>query len=405
MKSIFFHATPHSISKTRTTLPLTNGTIFSKARTIQQLKDSFNQTGNRGNTIHSEAPQKLFKYNSSNSTCGNIVHVYRQSNDFDSEFNNKFDCIIFSLANFIRKNQNHEELAYVIEKIKIPIFVFSAGLQSNLDSLESLTNSTVNLINVLSKKAHIFGVRGEKTKSFLDKNGITNINIVGCPSLYAYPENIQKIKPNINTNNLKVATAGHFSKENLTKDTSKSKRAMDLHRFLMQESHTNTFSEITYVFQDEVFSYDSLENEKIFDDSCQEFAPREIVSYLNNITKSESFSYINKFVMFQDPQSWRAWMKNKDIYFGDRFHGGIASLQCAKPTIIIAGNTRVKEMTEFFNIPSTNFSELRNNTMKDIINEKHNTECIKRFIDTYNERYNSFQILCKTHGLEFAHEC
>jgi hypothetical protein len=119
MKSIFFHSTPNSIAKTRQDIPLINGCIFPKARSITDLRASFGQTGNRGNTVHAEAPQKIFQCNSSTSACGNIVHAYKSCKDFDRQFNDKFDLVIFSLANFIRKNQNHEGLVNVIESLPI----------------------------------------------------------------------------------------------------------------------------------------------------------------------------------------------------------------------------------------------------------------------------------------------
>jgi len=163
MKKIFFHSSPFSIAKTKVTGGLLNGCIYPKASSISDLKASFAQTGNKGskgNMVHSEAPLKLFTHNLSRSCIGNLVHAHESmKDDFSNYIKSNFDLIILSMANFIRKNQDHRKIVDALKQVEIPIVLFSAGLQNRLTSVVNLSESTIELLRILDEKALLFSVR------------------------------------------------------------------------------------------------------------------------------------------------------------------------------------------------------------------------------------------------------
>jgi len=113
MKRILFHTWPNSISRPVLSCSHIGGVTYPIARSISQLRPQFSLTGNRGNMIHSEATQKLFKFEAKKSAVTNLVHLYTAINNedkFAEYINCNFDCLIVSTANIIRPRQNYEQL-------------------------------------------------------------------------------------------------------------------------------------------------------------------------------------------------------------------------------------------------------------------------------------------------------
>jgi polysaccharide pyruvyl transferase WcaK-like protein len=398
MRRILFHTWPNSISRPAISLPKIGGITPPVARTINELRTQHSLTGNRGNMIHSEATQKIFKCDHQHSCVTNLVHLFNAIGDakkFGDKVNDLFDCLIISTANIIRPNQDYSSLILALTEIKIPIFIFSAGLQARITNSDTLTPSTIELLRFFDQHATLFSVRGNETSEFLKKIGLHNHSILGCPSLYVYPENIADITCPISNDILKITTAGHLSKVNLTRNTSKSGRAKIL---------LNLFSEIKadYVFQDEIFSFDEIINDYLFDDSKHHFCAENInLYYRNNLNINTNFE---SYYYFSDPTSWRQYMSTRDVYLGDRFHGGVVSLQVGVPAVIINGDLRVSELTEYFGIPNTSFAELQNEGIHDILKNKLSIDSLVNFKNTFKERFKNFSTVCSRHGLKLISE-
>lgn len=394
MQKIFFHSSPASIAKSRGGGKLLNGCFYSRATSINDLKASFAQTGNKGNMVHSEAPLKLFKHNLSRSCVGSLVQVRDElKDDFPRYMKENFDLIILSLANFIRKNQDHSKIVEALKSVEVPVIVFSAGLQDRLSSLDNLSSSTVDLLKFLNDKAILFSVRGEETSAFLKSAGMNNHVICGCPSLYVYPENILSIKPLSYKPDLLLSTAGHFSSINLTSKTSKSGRARALLSML-------SFFKADYIFQDEIFSYEEFLDEETFDDARQKFYAGIIN---DNLKKYYDIDVdIEDWYFFNDVSSWRQYMAGRDLYIGDRFHGGVVALQSAVPSVIISGDLRVKELTQFFGIPNASFADFREFGVESVVNEKLGAAEMGMFKEKYVTRLSEFRSACLNVGLNFA---
>ena len=76
----------------------------------------------------------------------------------------------------------------VIEKLKIPVVVLGAGLQSPLPyaaGKERVFDDTVKAFAaaVLDRSPTI-GVRGEYTQDYLQRLGFRDIEVIGCPSMF-----------------------------------------------------------------------------------------------------------------------------------------------------------------------------------------------------------------------------
>lgn len=196
------------------------------------------------------------------------------------------------------------------------------------------------------------------------------------------------------SNNIKLTTAGHLSKSNLTGKTSKSARAHALIKAFGEHSSD-------YIFQDEIFSFDELiDKEDIYDDSTHRINRKEIGRYYDsNIGAKVNFS---GYYFFSDPSSWRQYMASRDLFLGDRFHGGVAALQVGVPAIMIRGDLRVTELTDFFGIPGVDFKQMRESGLPSVVNENCSDERLSSFKEVYSHRLKQFKEVCSEAGLLFS---
>lgn len=94
---------------------------------------------------------------------------------------------------WIRENSDFNYLESLVDKYLVPFIPISIGLQSTTYDINfRLSNNTVRLLRKLEERA-LLGVRGEYTAEILNKYGVKNIAVIGCPSMYYWKNERLKI--------------------------------------------------------------------------------------------------------------------------------------------------------------------------------------------------------------------
>lgn len=396
---IYFHASSNNLFRSAVSLPFVHGTIPNSPGCLGDLTPSFSLTGNRGNLVHAEAPQKLIRFNHSRSVSGNITHQFKALGHaaFAEFFNKHFDYIILSLANFIRPKTETGPLLEALECLEVPLIVLGAGIQSEATQWENLTTSTQNLLTFFEKKATLFGVRGDLTLNTLKRWGLgKNARSLGCPSLYVYPQSIRKMTGSKTTSQYgALTTAGHLSANNLRGGYANSGRA----RALLKAFSGHTGAD--YVFQDEIFSFEPLLSKPlVFDGATQQLSLVELSLYFRaEFGAPPPFA---RFFFFNDTPAWRQYFTSRDAYIGDRFHCGVVALQAGVPSVFVTGDARIAELTAFFQLPVVSYDELRTGTIQDALSAALKPGSLRTFEAAYSTRYEQFADCLAQLGLELA---
>ena len=86
---------------------------------------------------------------------------------------------------WLTPNQTYPHVWTMLKRIgDKPLVPISVGVQSMARNVDiTLHPDTVKLLRTMAERA-VLGVRGEYTAAVLEKNGIVNFRIIGCPSLY-----------------------------------------------------------------------------------------------------------------------------------------------------------------------------------------------------------------------------
>lgn len=359
-------------------------------------------TKNVGNMVHAEAPSRMLRYNRHDSEVIALVQLMKDPSSKLHEIaqliNKSYDYLVISEANLIRSygedqlaTSVYSKLANLLEMIEIPFCMLGLGIQDlkvlpkNKDDFDP---NLLRYLEVCGKKASIIGVRGRSTKVYLESNlGITgNIQILGCPSFYLYPENLLNIKYKPLSKDSKVVTAGYLRPREMVRQ----KYRVDAVSALCKKFSTD------YIFQDDIYALFG-KNSIPYNEAVGEVGKAEvnkiIEEHYNQVPGFEGYFH------YRNSSQWRMKMSQYDVFIGDRLHCGVLALQSRTPCIFFYDDTRVKELTSLLNLPALSFSELKDEDLFDLINSVYNEESIEKFKDTYIKRLGFFRSQMKSVGL------
>ncbi|MCL2398862.1 MAG: polysaccharide pyruvyl transferase family protein [Defluviitaleaceae bacterium] len=206
-------------------------------------------------------------------------------------------------------------LSYVKDKPLIPI---SVGLQSPTFSSDfKIHEDTVKILTEMAERC-VLGVRGYYSAEILNKHGIKNIKVVGCPSLYL------NLDPNSN-----------FSIKNIKNPSKSCSNFRAFHGKL--RDHEKNF--LKYC-ADKDFSFVE-QNQITLTKNC---AP-------NDYPKLKKWME-DKSKIFFCAEEWIDFMRSFDFNIGYRFHANVAAILAGVPSLFLAIDSRVTEMCEFFKLPT-----------------------------------------------------
>ncbi len=325
----------------------------------------------------------LFKNSGKN--IGNYVHykALRDSiigqqvslSNITDEVVKEFDTFITSEFIFIRENDGFEWFQPIFNKIHNAgkrIVLIGVGLQADTQKDDfSIHENVIEMFRSISEYS-VIGCRGEYTARILREKGITNVRVIGCPSMfYDRSINWQISKPNLPENPRIMTHLTAVPTERITKD--------DIFNFVDYISKYDT----TYIEQTECF----------YSPWVPHLKPAEIDKG-NELQKwyelnSEYFYHLN---------DWYDYCKDFDFSVGSRFHGTVIPLHQGIPGLVLTRDSRTKELCEFLNIPNMPFSEF--DTTKDI---KYYYDLIDytRFNKEYGEKHKNYFEFLKENRVKY----
>lgn len=373
------------------------------ANSLSGTRSQVNATSpNVGNIVHNEAVAKTFDIDLTYSCMASIERLFKfeargNIKNFQNILRTNFDAVIFSFANMIAgpvqgkeaaQAAQMERLAEITDAINIPLYVFGMGMQNPLTSANDIKPELLNFLKKINEKAQIFGVRGSNTERFLKSIGCSEAIALGCPSLYVYPDNILNIKPLQQTLGLNISTAGYLDRKHLL--------GYQPERFEALQKIAHTY-QASYVFQNDLYTLHELENvASLYNDADGSCDPKILHPYFG------SFGYevaINDFRFFRDPRAWRQFASSKDCFIGDRFHGGVTSLQSGRPALFLVHDLRVQELTDHFALPNITIEKLLDDDLYATVQNAFGTQKIQEMHEVYSERLNQYLSLTARCGL------
>ncbi|MEA3450529.1 MAG: polysaccharide pyruvyl transferase family protein [Bacteroidota bacterium] len=296
--------------------------------------------------------------------------------DFEC-INKNYDRAVIASSNFINSQQDLSGWADALEKLDMPITSIGLGAQMlSKDETLKLKKGTKRWLKIVSERSKSIGVRGEFTAEVLNKEGIKNVDIIGCPSAFMSLDRNFQIDTELNlTQNSKVLTHGNprpnqvFYIDHLIETFSEYDR-----KFLAQTEWQ--------LFKLKDGSIDLKEIDNFMD--------------LAKRNKNSRDDIISNSIYFNDVDIWKRYLEDVSFSIGGRFHGNMLAAQMKVPAIWIVHDTRTKEFTDFYSFPSIHMDELATLSKSEIL-ERFTYE---NFNKKYKPLYDNYAQFLLKNGIE-----
>lgn len=293
--------------------------------------------GNVGNTLFLESVYRAVNVPEAKVEADSLyVELLKDPEPVADAINNDFDMYVLPLANAFRRGfiQSLRRLTEVIRRLEIPVVVPGVGGQSKLGESMSdpeVDEATRDFVNAVLDRSASIGVRGEQTAQYLQELGFpsSSIDIIGCPSLFNHDglHIERRIRRLQRTSRIALNITPVTGIEPLVK------------------YHVDRYRNLTYIPQEHqelgmlLWGVDA--------DSSRPLLP------LN--TRHQMYLR-DQIRFFLDPQRWREFMRTQHFVFGTRIHGTIAGLTVGTPSVLIAHDSRTKELADYHRIPHRAYS-------------------------------------------------
>ncbi|MFS0867875.1 polysaccharide pyruvyl transferase family protein [Microbacterium sp. 179-B 1A2 NHS] len=291
----------------------------------------------------------------------------------------EFDRLVIPLANAFRMSflPQLDRLTEVIRRVNVPVTVLGVGAQFSLgsgpaDAPAALRESVRAFVGAALDRGPSMGVRGEFTREVLARWGFTGdrIDVIGCPSLYGYGGDGEVRRP------IELTTSSRIA-------LTYSPYLRDVGPFV--QAVTAQYPD-SYVVPQTVEALALM----LWGEPTRYAAKTELPEH----PRHELYRQ-DRMRMFVDATTWIDTLRERDLVVGTRIHGTIAGLLAGTPSILIAHDSRTRELAEFHRIPFRGKAALR----KVDIDRWYGEADFDAFGAAHQRNLDTFRRFLERHGL------
>ncbi len=308
---------------------------------------------NSGNMIHAQAPLRMFS-NSVYSKDGRFK--WNGAENFKAFVNQECSHLIVTLANTLSLDKPDEDryrrFRVSLEQYDVPIIVFGFGIQKKDLDLNNakLGPEAIKLVEFLSERASLLGVRGEFTKKVIENStSVKNVFVTGCPSFFSRPEAFSELHGCIK--NLKGRPS-----LNLTNMARDSERKLLAYGLLNEHFYIEPVSRITHEYVQRIAAGEETSVPYYWNGIIKN-------GYIGEKKYSDIATYYQKYYrLFRQVEPWLQFNSEfVSFTYGTRFHVNMAALLSGKPALWVVHDARTKELTDFYGLPAVDLDFLAEN--------------------------------------------
>jgi hypothetical protein len=257
--------------------------------------------------------------------------------------------LLISCANWLCESEQYEKSnffrAETIERANCSVIAFGLGAQAKYGSdTINLGKNTQRLLNIISDRSTSISVRDEFTLSILEKYGIKNGVVTGCPSNFI---------------NLNPHLGYHISKKVASLiEKSPTWGSLKTHFSEFSGGNTNSGAVLKKTLQilKESPSFYILQTPILLPYILRETESIPGVYHTNkpdcvtSTVQLESFLK-SKVLHFSSIEAWLDFARTCEIAVGMRIHGNMIPLQAGVPSVVIGHDTRTAGLSRFMGVP------------------------------------------------------
>jgi hypothetical protein len=320
---------------------------------VDQLKvdEVLTQTGlNTGNLLFFSAARRVVKHEKPSAGMSFSPGQVREQHD----------GIVIPAANWLKPSSDFGGLADLIEKSQLPCIILGLGAQaSDTSKLPDLKPGNIRFLKVLSERAKSLSLRGAYTARVLEKYGVHNFNVTGCPSLLWKVGGPVTVNKNDRAVKAVSLNGTRYDTKNVISAPDESSRVGML---IMRLGLARNFD---YVAQAEELDMKVARGELRLQPGAPETDHLLAVYGEQSVQRLET--YLKQHLkIFGDISAWIEFLSRKEFVIGTRLHGVIAGLLAGVPSVLVTHDSRTSEMAEAAGIPHLSSSSLQKRSDIDI---------------------------------------
>lgn len=337
---------------------------------------------NIGDMIVFDSTLKLIDYNSV--VPMNIINPTEKEVD---EYRN-YDFAIVRASNFVHNGMDFHNAADLIEKLNIPVYCTGVGGQSAKGEVYKLNEKNLRFWKIVAERSKVIGVRGTFSAEVFYHNGIKNVEVCGCPTIFRTRNRDLQIRKPESIANLAVSLRREV--DHTYSDDVAGYLNMQRNLLLSADRDYNiTFTshgeeeEKAFFFKDEPRM---IKAERHFIDTG--WWPEESRARMRDI-------YTNRHFFFLKVADYDQFIRQKDFAIGLRVHGVLPALANGVPAALIAYDSRSQELGNSHAVPMISLKDAARMSTQEMIDSVSYDE----FNKVYPIRYDKMKFIHEVNGI------
>ncbi|WP_426957407.1 polysaccharide pyruvyl transferase family protein [Muricoccus radiodurans] len=305
--------------------------------------------GNIGDLMVYESTLKLLDY-----VELQTLEIANPTDETIRRANEEFDFAFLRGSNFIHEYMDWERAPEVLERLKIPVVAVGVGAQSAERRRISLPPEARRVWHAIADRCAAVGTRGAWSAEVLADNGVRNVEVVGCPSLFrARDRNLR----------LRLPPRGGVRRAafSLRRETGKG-YARDLSSYAATQKafmmRLNRECELHVTVHGEAEEkWFALHDEARIPAATEKLRQSGWLDPVNEAAMLDL--YRNRSFFYQTGEEYDHFVRDMDITLGYRVHGVLPALANGIPSMLVNYDERSAELARTHRIPMLDEAALR----------------------------------------------
>lgn len=288
-------------------------------------------------------------------------------------------------ANFLYNGFDLGGLADRLHKTGLPLMVLGLGAQAMRDVSEvRLQEGTERLLRLFAERCASIAVRGEYTASVLERYGVRNYRVLGCPSNFINPDPTMGAKILARWQDLPrdfVAYAPTFYSYNAKLESA-------LYAALGQRV-------VEIVAQDPMPAVALARGDRTSETAAW-LASK--AGFLSDLTGGDQTRAVSILRAYFDADAWMESYRHVDAIVGTRIHGANLGWQAGRPALVISYDLRTEELATVMGVPMVKADRFPSSSLLEVMDERVQA-CASVYDARRRELAQDFMSLIASHGV------
>jgi hypothetical protein len=349
------------------------------------MEQIIDQYSNIGDQMVYDSTLKLLDFETVD--IANIINFTDKDVD---RYNQEYDFAFLRGSNFIHEHMQWERTGELIERLRIPFYAIGVGAQAETRRVITLPPEARRVWSAIADHSGSIGVRGSYTAEVLASNGVGNVDIIGCPSIFRHRKRDLSLdlKPVYDVRNvafsLRRETSGNYARD-IESYISVQKEFM-----LRLNGESNMTVTLHGEPEEKAFYF---RNTKKIEKAVEKFQENGWFDTENEVVMQKI--YRNKLFFNTSVQKYDEFIRDQDLAIGYRVHGILPALANGVPGILVNYDERSAELAETLDVPLVSEEQLKGASWRDI----YRPELFDVFQKNFSKHYDTMKDYLDRNGV------